>query len=857
MTSLSSQTTSSTPSLTVRVKIEQERRRRQRVRREAELEAQAAVWRTNPKLYAKERLNVDLTNEQGHVLESIRDNRRTAVKASHAIGKTFNASVALNWWYDCWKSHIGYITAPTWGQALGLTFKEVKKMRLTRMLDGEVLDSGLVRDAIKIRQTDHFIKALNAEKSEGFQGEHSAPILIVLEEAVGVPSYIWDAMEGLMTHPECFVADTLVSAGEIMAATSRFYQGRIVKIATASNRNISVTPNHPILTNRGWIVAKSIKKGDKLVASDRPESVSAGIVPNKENTETVIGDVFQSLSRTGGNSSRKGNGLQFHGDGSDSEVNIVYSASLLRNKTNGTLSHKLSKYRFPFAQFSHLLNGCRSLTSSFRGLFATLCRNISRLCQSLFLGYGHLRHSQSVSLGNGSCFNVLGFEIAKNTAFGNAVPNRQLSQRLTADIFTGKAIRRRPFISGDTSANDDTSISKFSGERFTADANLVRELFAMFPSDVSFDEVVEVFDDDFSGQVYNLQTKNNWYFANGIVAHNCRVLAIGNPTDEATKFGEVCESAAWEVFSVTAMAHPNIEEELHCRPPKFEAAVRLQWLFEMLQKECEQVSGKAEGCFEFYTLAVVQKALNGHPVSDSSEKCYYKPTAFFEGRVLGEFPTEASNKVIPSGWIKSLPVLPINLHHQIQLGCDVARFGDDRTTIFSRIGSTALQALVLRKFDTLAIIDKIESEAEAVCKLLGLPVNNAKSFIINIDTTGGLGAGPYDTLKSRGYRNVQSINSSESAYDAELYKNKRSELWFDIRDRVRDKNIDMSRLDMEIRRTLVKELSTPMYKVVGGKKVVEDKSETKKRLGASPDLADGFNLAFYESKKKVATFNSW
>lgn len=525
-----SQTISLRPSLAVRARAEIELRRRQRLQREKELDAQAEVWRTNPKLYAIERLGVELTDEQGHVLESIRDNRRTAVKASHAIGKTFNASVALNWWYDCWKSHIGYITAPTWGQALGLTFKEVKKTRMARMLDGEILDSGLVRDANKIRQADHFIKALNAEKSEGFQGEHSAPILIVLEEAVGVPGYIWDAMEGLMTHPDC------------------------------------------------------------------------------------------------------------------------------------------------------------------------------------------------------------------------------------------------------------------------------------------------------------------------------RVLAIGNPTDEATKFGEVCESPNWEVFSVTAMAHPNISEELHCRPPKFERAVRLQWLFEMLQKECEQVSGKSDGCFEFYTLDVVQAALNGHPVSDSSEKCYYKPTAFFEGRVLGEFPTEASNKVIPSGWLKSLPALEINPLHKIQLGCDVARFGDDRTTIFSRIGSVAMRALVLRKFDTIAIADAIEDEARELAKTLELLPEQSKTFIINIDTTGGLGAGPYDTLKSRGYRNVQSINSSESAHDDELYKNKRSELWFDIRDRVREKNLDYSRLSLEVKRILQKELSTPMYKILGGKKVVEDKAESKKRLGASPDLADGFNLAFYESK---------
>ncbi len=518
------QTRNSKLSPQVRASAELELRRRRRVR-EAAFAAQSAIWRADPVRYAKERLGITLTADQGRVVESIRDNRRTAVKASHAIGKTFLASVALNWWFDCWPAHIGYITAPTWGQALGLTFKQTKKMRMLKNLNGEILDSGLIRDEGKLRQTDHFIKALNAENGEGFQGEHSAPILIVLEEAVGVPTYIWDAMEGLMTHPDC------------------------------------------------------------------------------------------------------------------------------------------------------------------------------------------------------------------------------------------------------------------------------------------------------------------------------RALAIANPTDEATKFGEICESPSWEIFAVSALEHPNIEAELHALPPVFDDAVRLQWLLEMIRTECEIVGAGDADCFEFYRPEIIEAAINGISITDGSEKCTYKPTAFFQGRVLGQFPTEASNKVIPSGWLKMLPVLEINRGHRLQIGCDVARFGDDRTVVSDRIGSVALGLQEIRRFDNIQIAAAVEARAIELGKQFG---TNPKEIVINIDTTGGLGTGPYDILVDRGY-NAQSINSSESANDSEMYKNKRSELWFDVRDRAKDGNLDLSRLDMDVRRKLQKELGTPMYKVSSGKKVVEDKSETKKRLGSSPDLADGFNLAFYET----------
>src|SRR5262249_26226374 len=76
-------------------------------------------------------------------------------------------------------------------------------LRRQRNLPGEILDTGLVRDPDRLRAGAHFIRALNAEKGEGFQGEHSAPILVILEEAVGVPAYIWEAADGLLTHPDC------------------------------------------------------------------------------------------------------------------------------------------------------------------------------------------------------------------------------------------------------------------------------------------------------------------------------------------------------------------------------------------------------------------------------------------------------------------------------------------------------------------------------------------------------------------------------------------------------------------------------------------------------------------------------
>src|SRR6185436_1821050 len=137
-------------------------------------------YRTDPVGYAEQVFGVRLTQEQAGILEDVRDQRYTAVKASHSVGKTFCAAIAACWWFDCWPEHIAYVTAPTWKQALGLTFKQVKRFRLDHRLPGRVLESGWVLDEDKRLATSHFIQALNAEAGEGFQGEHSAPILVIL-----------------------------------------------------------------------------------------------------------------------------------------------------------------------------------------------------------------------------------------------------------------------------------------------------------------------------------------------------------------------------------------------------------------------------------------------------------------------------------------------------------------------------------------------------------------------------------------------------------------------------------------------------------------------------------------------------
>ena len=222
---------------------------------------------------------------------------------------------------------------------------------------------------------------------------------------------------------------------------------------------------------------------------------------------------------------------------------------------------------------------------------------------------------------------------------------------------------------------------------------------------------------------------------------------------------------------------------------------------------------------------------------------WYLPTADFQGRVLGSFPTQADEQVVPRGWLERLPALAKETQVP-EIGCDPARFGKDRTAIATRQGPALLRIRVLRQMDNLQVTAALKEEAAWAAAQAGLPPEAAKRIPIRIDVTGGLGTGPYDILRSEEYLAIPVIAGS-APIDKEQFVNKRSELWFQTRYRVQEKRMDLSRLPQVDRETVVRELAAPKYKVDGrGRKVVEEKQKTKDTLGYSPDVADGVNLAY-------------
>ena len=94
--------------------------------------------------------------------------------------------------------------------------------------------------------------------------------------------------------------------------------------------------------------------------------------------------------------------------------------------------------------------------------------------------------------------------------------------------------------------------------------------------------------------------------------------------------------------------------------------------------------------------------------------------------------------------------------------------------------------------------------------------------------------------------NFLAVNSSSHANEENAFPNKRTELWFATSERAGDGRLDLSRLTENSRNLLRSQAMAPTWKVdAQGRRVLEPKADTKKRLGRSPDDMDALNLAFY------------
>lgn len=210
----------------------------------------------------------------------------------------------------------------------------------------------------------------------------------------------------------------------------------------------------------------------------------------------------------------------------------------------------------------------------------------------------------------------------------------------------------------------------------------------------------------------------------------------------------------------------------------------------------------------------------------------WEGTALWDVKVLGDFSKHADDTVISLGLIEDAQGREVGLaapDREAVIACDVARFGSDDTVISTLVGQRVDVAEVYHGRDLMETAGRVKLHYERLRKGPG-------SARVVVDDT-GLGGGVTDRLRELGVP-VTAFDGAEAAIEPDNYPNARCEAWF------RGAEV-LERVCIPEDEQLSADLLAPRYRIDSqGRRVVEPKEETKKRLGRSPDHADSVLLLF-------------
>jgi hypothetical protein len=234
---------------------------------------------------------------------------------------------------------------------------------------------------------------------------------------------------------------------------------------------------------------------------------------------------------------------------------------------------------------------------------------------------------------------------------------------------------------------------------------------------------------------------------------------------------------------------------------------------------------------------------------------YGEDSDFFRVRVRGEPPRSASTQLIGTDLVENA-----QFHFKVRFGdtirkaielegpgaflrrklddnslapkimsLDVARFGADQSVLLLRQGRTAFALAKWRELDGVQLAARCAEWLDAEMPDL---------FVVD---AAGVGAGVCDVLRNLGYE-VEEANSSNRALEERKFYNRRAEMWWKVRDWLRDGG-RLDHLDSEI----ADDLTAPEYGFSdrGERVQLESKDDMRARGLPSPDTGDALAMTFW------------
>ena len=337
--------------------------------------------------------------------------------------------------------------------------------------------------------------------------------------------------QAINCHPGDSVIKVLDSCNKLYRS---WYTGELITIVSGDDIILRATPNHPILTDRGWVAIKLINEGDKLINSKKHR---VDVVEGEINdVETRLDELFSSAARYIGAkcTSVSGTGLELHGDITDSYIDIVDMDGLLMDWIKTETAKDVIQLLLASSNVVVAHPCCFSASSSVYALINAVTAApqsvISGLCTLAALIESGSSCADNIRLALISNINFAISEYPSNCASRDIEFLRHLELADSRDVsfndfVFGKIIQlaRRAFPNNER----DSIGAEMLGEIVRVDAkNVSDSLKGSNPIEKGSSVIKKISSEYFSGHVYNLETGSNWYDCNGIISHNCRCYMI-------------------------------------------------------------------------------------------------------------------------------------------------------------------------------------------------------------------------------------------------------------------------------------------------------------------------------------------
>lgn len=274
-------------------------------------------------------------------------------------------------------------------------------------------------------------------------------------------------------HPNCVIGDTKIVSPDATNVIKSHYSGEVINIKTANGRSLTVTPNHVILTDKGWVAAKFLNKSHQIIS----QTLSDRIVianPSTYQSPTTIADVFDSL--------RKSNSMTTN--------SVPVSTKYLKGDA------AFSKGNIDIISADGLLRDNIKITKKLEGFF--FVDRHSRV--SKFSGLSDFT-SMLITLG-----------AASDGSVGISDITRLLGRStLTSDNLVGLF----------STPNYNARLLKAANNSRSANTETLSKAIRTLADIIEVDNVISIEREVFHGDIYDVSSISTLYSANGIISSNC------------------------------------------------------------------------------------------------------------------------------------------------------------------------------------------------------------------------------------------------------------------------------------------------------------------------------------------------